>query len=404
MAIVPLARFQRSSSLWFLSTGRFFSHFFGRRFQSTSPDPLVNVDDCPVNSHNEWGHLEEIIVGRVEGARVPPFTSEVKATTYDKWWPFYQNHAGESFPSPHLAKAEAEVGEFCRVLEHEGVTVRRPDLQDQSFVYSTPDFTSSGMYCAMPRDIILTVGNELIEAPMAWRSRFFEYRCYRSLMKEYFQKGAKWTTAPKPFMSDELYDHDYPISSVEDRHSLAAEGKFVTTEFEPCFDAADFMRCGRDIFAQRSQVTNKFGIEWLRRHLGDDYRVHELSFRDPNPMHVDATLLAIRPGIVLSNPDRPCHQIDIFEKAGWKVVHPPQPVMPDSHPLWMSSKWLSMNVLMLDENRVIVSAKEYPIHKMFESLGIECIKVDLRFANSLGGGFHCWTADVKRKGTLESYF
>ena len=121
-------------------------------------------------------------------------------------------------------------------------------------------------------------------------------------------------------------------------------------------------------------------------------------------MHVDATLLAIRPGIVLSNPDRPCHQIDIFEKAGWKVVHPPQPVMPDSHPLWMSSKWLSMNVLMLDENRVIVSAKEYPIHKMFESLGIECIKVDLRFANSLGGGFHCWTADVKRKGTLESYF
>lgn len=39
------------------------------------------------------------------------------------------------------------------------------------------------------------------------------------------------------------------------------------------------------------------------------------------------------------------------------------------HPLWMSSKWLSMNVLMLDEKRVMVDANEASIHKMFESLG-----------------------------------
>lgn len=64
----------------------------------------------------------------------------------------------------------------------------------------------AGMYAAMPRDILLVVGNEIIEAPMAWRSRFFEYRAYRPLIKEYFRKGAKWTTAPKPTMSDELYD------------------------------------------------------------------------------------------------------------------------------------------------------------------------------------------------------
>lgn len=39
------------------------------------------------------------------------------------------------------------------------------------------------------------------------------------------------------------------------------------------------------------------------------------------------------------------------------------------HPLWMSSKWLSMNVLMLDEKRVMVEANESTIQKMFESLG-----------------------------------
>lgn len=64
----------------------------------------------------------------------------------------------------------------------------------------------SGMYGAMPRDILLVVGNEIIEAPMAWRARFFEYRAYRRLIKDYFNSGAKWTTAPKPTMADELYD------------------------------------------------------------------------------------------------------------------------------------------------------------------------------------------------------
>lgn len=62
------------------------------------------------------------------------------------------------------------------------------------------------MYAAMPRDILLVVGNEIIEAPMAWRARFFEYRAYRRIIKDYFNNGAKWTTAPKPTMADELYD------------------------------------------------------------------------------------------------------------------------------------------------------------------------------------------------------
>ena len=47
--------------------------------------------------------------------------------------------------------------------------------------------------------------------------------------------------------------HTY-LMIVKDRHELAAQGKFVTTEFEPCFDAADFIRAGKDIFVQRSQV------------------------------------------------------------------------------------------------------------------------------------------------------
>ena len=42
---------------------------------------------------------------------------------------------------------------------------------------------------------------------------------------------------------------------------LADEGKFVVTEFEPCFDAADFIRAGRDIFAQKSQVFSSLQVD-----------------------------------------------------------------------------------------------------------------------------------------------
>ena len=63
-----------------------------------------------------------------------------------------------------------------------------------------------------------------------------------------------------------------------------------------------------------------------------------------------------------------------------------------------------MNVLMLDENRVLVDANEESIQKMFTELGIKCVPVSIRHANSLGGGFHCWTSDVRRKGTLKDYF
>lgn len=95
----------------------------------------------------------------------------------------------------------------------------------------------------------------MIESPMAWRTRFFEYRSYRPLLKEYFSRGAQWVCAPKPLMSDQLYERDYPMADIPAREKLIEEGKYITTEFEPCFDAADFYRAGKDIIAQRSHVS-----------------------------------------------------------------------------------------------------------------------------------------------------
>ena len=87
---------------------------------------------------------------------MPQFTMEVKANTYEKHWPFYEENGGKPFPREHLRKAVAEIEEFCRVLEAEGVMVRRPEAIDFSEDYKTPDFSApSGLYSAMPRYKIL---------------------------------------------------------------------------------------------------------------------------------------------------------------------------------------------------------------------------------------------------------
>ncbi|XP_064652209.1 glycine amidinotransferase, mitochondrial-like [Lineus longissimus] len=359
----------------------------------------------PVWSCNEWDPLEEVIVGRAENAIVPHLTTELKGTVNEQWWPFLTENAGKAFPKKFIDEAKKEINEFCHILEQEGVKVRRPDVVDYSKTYETPDFKSTGLYAAMPRDLLMVVGDEIIEAPMSWRSRFFEYQAYRTLMKEYFRGGAQWTTAPKASMSDELYDQDYAKLSEKERSALAAKGTFLTTEFEPCFDAADFVRAGRDIFAQKSQVTNDMGIDWLERHLAPKgIRVHRLTFADSNPLHIDASFCMLSPGLVITNPIRPCLQQEKFEQMGWKIVEAPAPVMPEGHPLWFTSKWLSMNTLMLDEKRVICGKEEVPTQKMFEKLGVKCITLDIKHANSFGGGFHCWTCDVRRRGVMDSYF
>lgn len=46
--------------------------------ETTTRKPSLETECVAVNSHNEWDLLEEVIVGRVEGATVPPLTAEVK--------------------------------------------------------------------------------------------------------------------------------------------------------------------------------------------------------------------------------------------------------------------------------------------------------------------------------------
>lgn len=129
-----------------------------------------------------------------------------------------------------------------------------------------------------------------------------------------------------------------------------------------------------------------------------------VEFDDHHPAHIDSTWQILRPGLILSNPVRPCLQTKYFEDQGWKVVKPPVPDIPKTWPLYFSSPWLSMNIIMLDEQHVLVEKNDPATINFFKSIGLTVIPTALRNAFSFGGGFHCWTCDIERDAHLEDYF
>lgn len=370
--------------------------------QALPPSSFLSEFACPVNSHNEWDPLEEVIVGAVEGAMFPAWNKINVATAPPGEWQAAERRVGgggSPYPSAMVDAARRDLEGFIHILEAEGVRVRRVDRSNFAAGFATPDWqVSSGFCAANPRDPFMVLGNEILETPMADRSRYFEAWPYRALFKEYFKAGAKWTAAPKPQLFDELYDQQYTVPGADEPM------RFVVGEFEPVFDAADFVRCGRDIFGQKSNVTNQLGIEWLQRHLGEGYRVHVLENRSPETIHIDTTFMPLAPGKVLVNPD--FLDLDALPSIlkSWDLLIPPPPVPIIGDPLQLVSEWAGLNVLMLDEERVVVEKRQEPLIQALKGWGFKPIPCAFESYYPFLGSFHCATLDIRRRGELHSYF
>jgi glycine amidinotransferase len=339
-----------------------------------------------VNSYTEWDPLEEVVVGRLAGGVFPTWQESMADTMPEGSWRLFQEHGGKPMPGEHLERAEAELDGLVDVLRAEGITVTRPDVVPHTSSFATPYWESSGgLYAGMPRDLLMVVGDTIIEAPMSWRCRYHEIDAFRRLIKSYFRRGAGWLPAPRPQLVDELW---------------RKENEWAVNEFEPVFDAADFMRFGTDIVVQRSHVTNQFGISWLRRAVGERFTVHQIEVDDPHAMHIDATIAPLAPGKLLVNPERFVPN-PLFD--GWDTLPAPRSTLPADWPMYFCSPWVSMNVLSIGPDTVVVESHEQPLIDALTDWGLRCVPVDFRHVYSFGGSFHCVTLDVRRTGSLRSY-
>ena len=365
-----------------------------------------------VQSFNEWDPLEEVIVGTVMGATYPECGPILAAAGEPDWLWHYQ---GALVEEESVQAAHEQLEELVRVLKVEGVKVRRPDPFPLNIGYSTPFWhCKSGWNTANPRDLFLVVGDDIIECASPMRHRYFEALAYRRLFTEYFRAGARLTSAPKPALRDSLYDHTCRAGGAGGVADLGKRilldnqtRRYPITEEEPVWEAADFVRCGRDLFVIRSVVTNGLGIEWVRRHLGPEFRVHEIKTRCSTPLHIDTTFVPLAPGKVLVNPDW-INVNDLPEcLKKWEVFPAPRPTYAVDSPManpQFSSQWLSMNVLSIDHERVVVDEQQTNLIAKLKEWGFRPIAVAFDQFGPFGGSFHCATLDVRRRGTLESYF
>lgn len=369
--------------------------------------PAVKTKVC---SWNEWDPLKHVIVGRADGTMV-----QAPEPAIERDWPEYGYPRGTygRLPKDMEEKANEQLDNFARILEKRGIRVDRPTPIDFSQAVQTPDWKHATMFgCMPPRDVLLTVGNEILEATMSFRSRWFEYLVYRPLLEQYFKEdpGFRWEAAPKPRLTERTYKKDYwkTFNAMSDEEKLerTRARDWVLTEAEPCFDAADIARCGKDLIVQQSTVTNSGGISWLRRHF-PNHRIHPVIFKEDQPMHIDATFVPLRPGLALSNRQRKPltpELVELFKKNDWQIIECAKPAHEKKAKLSFCSVWLSMNLLILDPKTVCVEAEEKEQMEQLNKLGFEVVPVPLWDVAAFGGGLHCATADVYREGTLEDYF
>jgi len=343
-------------------------------------------------SCNEWDPLEEVIVGNPLGARFPTADPSTQLTEFPDR--SLEEIPQGPFPQQIIEETEEDLNAFVAVLEESGVTVKQPETWPHEASFSTINWEAEGYYNYCPRDILLVIGDHIIETPNVMRSRAQESFSYRKLMVEYLKSGAKWYSAPKPMLLDSLFDVDMD--------------KPTPRNDEPAFDAANVLRLGRDLLYLVSGTGNELGGQWLQTMLGDEFRVHFL--KDVYyGSHIDSTFVALRPGLVLCSPGRINENTlpEIFKQ--WEVIYSPpmeNTGVYDADYLSRSigSKWIDMNLFSINPNLVVVDRDQTALIKLLEKKGLDVIPHKLRHSKMLGGGYHCITLDIRRKGTMERYF
>jgi glycine amidinotransferase len=369
-----------------------------------------------VNTWNEWDPLKRVIVGRPDGSCQPES---------DLGWDYFSPRAGFDFgpiPDEMVEKAKDQMDNFCRILESREIVVDRAESIKCNQKASTPDWEVPVMHgCMPPRDVLLAMGNEILECTMSIRARWYEYLCYRPILEKYFKedKNFQWTSAPKPRLTDASYEKNYyynynHVWSKAEKQQRMLERRWHLTEKEPLFDAADGMRFGKDIIWQASSVSNELGIDWLKRHFGEKgLRMHVVQFTgDYHAWHIDIHLIPLAPGVCLYNPE--WHYITpelekFFKKNDWELIPAAEPVHYYDVKCGVvgnrrGTEWIAMNMFSIDPKTVCVEAHEAKILEQLDKLGFEVIPVPFEAVYPFGGGLHCATVDVYREGGCEDYF
>jgi len=388
-----------------------------------------------LNSHNEWDKLLEVIVGTSVGT-FPVITWPHASDIDEELWNKALGVCSDAYPKWFYEEVEEDLDQLSATLTSLGAKVMRPTPFDYSRKFTSPYWMTTSNNSYNVRDLNLVVGNTLIESPSPLHSRFFEAQTLYEIWYEYLKEGFNWICAPKPrLIGDQIIAHSDKLEFISTEEARAYQqltnGRIeilhTLKENEIMFEAANTLRLGRDLLYLESSSGNKLGLQWLRQALGSEYRVHSTStiYR---ASHIDSTILALKPGLVLVNSKRVNEDNipDLFKK--WDKIYFDE-VAPTSEielnfqknyrdPAYrqlrnlgfntnlgeMSSPWVGMNLLSVSTECVLIDERQIELRKILEKHHMNTVPIRMRHIYTQGGGIHCATLDTVRDGKLEDYF
>lgn len=304
-----------------------------------------------ISSYNEWSPLKKIVVGDATNANWPVtdpvFAKEGEKTTW-KETPVPRGPVPQSI----IDEANEDLDGLATTLMSLGVEVLRPDPLN----FQVHD----GMYNYCPRDRLLVYGDTIVDPAMMYPCRDMELQCY----------------------------HDIVDAAPRYLHMPRNEGMIM--------DAANVLRLGDRMLFLESASGNRAAYDWLCAQF-PEVTIELCNFYAG--VHIDSTIVPLREGLVMLNASRV--RFDSVPRVfdGWHKIWVSDVVAQDFYQYPYASKWIAMNMLVVDPNTVIVDRNQPNLIKTLKSYQFEVIPMELRHSRTLGGGFHCVTLDLHRQSS-----
>lgn len=304
-----------------------------------------------INSYNEWDPLKEVVVGRACFANWPSddpvFSLESEKTTW-------KDSPVPSGPVPDwiIDETNEDLDILVRTLERYGAIVHRP----KSLNYQK----LGGMYGYCPRDRLFVYGDTIVDPAMMYPCR------------------------------------DMEIETLDDIIFRANTVYRMPRNYRYVMDAANALRLNDKILYLESVSGNYQAAHWL---MGKFKNVKFEICKFYSGIHIDSTIVPLREGLVLVNASRVNLEDlpNVFDT--WDVVWITDNdiVEQEFYQYPYASKWIALNMLVLDPYTVIVDKNQSKLIKILEDNFFTVIPLELRHSRTLGGGFHCVTLDIVRQ-------
>lgn len=298
---------------------------------------------------NEWDPLREVVVGRADYANWPTsdpvFARESEKTTW-------RETPVPSGPVPDwiIDEANEDLDLLAQTLECYGTIVHRPKAINYQ--------ERGGMYNYCPRDRLLIYGDTLVDPAMMYPCRDMEIEA----------------------LDDIVYRADVI-------HRMPRDGSYI-------MDAANVLRLNDKMLFLESVSGNYRAGHWLMERF-PDVTIEICKFY--SGVHIDSTIVPLREGLVMVNASRVNmdNLPNVF--ASWEVIWVDDVVEQGFYQYPYASKWIALNMLVLDPYTVIVDKHQSKLMDILESYNFTVIPLELRHSRTLGGGFHCVTLDLVRQ-------